>query len=107
MSTDQYECRVKGRLPNTRGKEDPAKMYSGGTLFNDHASSQIQVYHQVSLGLSDTIRSKEQYELEGEASGVKTLSYRGDNRVYKSKELKNYLAKRGQTMSYSGVGVHQ
>ena len=49
VSTDQYECRVKGRLPNTRGREDPHKMYCGGTLFNDHASSKIDVYHQVSL----------------------------------------------------------
>ena len=24
-STDQYECRVKGRLPNTKGKEDSQK----------------------------------------------------------------------------------
>ena len=25
VSTDQYECRVRGRLPNTRCKEDPLK----------------------------------------------------------------------------------
>ena len=48
-------------------------MYFGGTLFNDHASSQIQVYHEVSLGTSDTIRSKQQYELEAGSAGVKIL----------------------------------
>ena len=62
VSTDQYEYRVEGRLPNTRGREDPHKMYYGGTLFNDHTFSKIDVYHQVSLGVSDTIRSKELYE---------------------------------------------
>ena len=66
VSTDQYECRVKGRLPNTRGQEDPAKMYCGGTLFNDHASSKIDVFHQVSIGASDTLRSKGEFEQKAE-----------------------------------------
>ena len=85
VSTDQYECRVKGRLPNTRGREDPHKMYCGRTLFNDHASSKINVYQQVSLGASDTIRSKELYEQKAEEVGVKVLTYRGYNGVYTSK----------------------
>ena len=55
VSIDQYECRVKGWLPNSRGKEDPHKMYCGGTLFVDHASGMVQVYHQTSLGTSDTV----------------------------------------------------
>ena len=41
VSTDQYECRVEGRLPNTRGKEDPQKMFCGGAVFVDHASGVI------------------------------------------------------------------
>ena len=75
VSPDHYECRFKGRLPNTGGREDPAKMYYRGTLFNDRASSKIDAYHQVSLGASDTIRSKELYEQKAEESGVKILSY--------------------------------
>ena len=63
MSTDQYKCRVKGCLPNTRGKEDPQKMYRGGTVFVDHASGVIKINHHVSLGASDTVRSKELHEL--------------------------------------------
>ena len=51
VNTDQYECRIKRRLHNTRGREDPHKMYCGGTLFNDHASSKIDIYHHVSLKL--------------------------------------------------------
>ena len=58
VSTDQRECRIKGRLLNTRGKEDPQKIYCGGTLFSDHASSKINVFHQVLLGATDTVRSK-------------------------------------------------
>ncbi len=106
MSTDQYECRIKGRLPNTRGKEDPQKMYCGGTLFSDHASSKINVFHQVSLGATDTVRSKNLYEQESAEMGVKVSTYRGDNGVYKSKEFKEDLLTRNQSMTYSGVGVH-
>ena len=44
-STDQYECRVKERLHNTRGREDPKKMYCGGTIFMDHTTSKVDVLH--------------------------------------------------------------
>ena len=107
VSIDQYECRVKGLLSNTRGREDPAKKYCGGTLFNDHASSKIDVFHQISLGASDTIRSKELYEQQAEEVVVNFLAYRGDNGVYKSKGFKDDLIRRGQTMTYSGVGAHE
>ena len=53
VSLNQYECRVKGRLPNTRGREDPSRTYRGDTLLNNHTSSKIDVYHQVSLGAFD------------------------------------------------------
>ena len=87
VSTNQYECRVKGRLPSTRGREDHHKMYCGGTLFNDHVSSKIDVFHQVSLGSTDTVRSKHVYEQRAADVGVKIIKYRGDNGVYKSKEF--------------------
>ena len=106
ISTDQYECRVKGRLPNTRGKEDPQKMYCGGTVFVDHASGVIKIHHQVSLGESDTVRSKELHELWAAEHGVSVKSYRGDNGVYKSQLFKEDLEQRHQKMSYSGVGAH-
>ena len=106
VSTDQYECRIKGRLPYTKGKEDPKKMFSGGTLFVDHATGYIKVYNQVSLGGSDTVRSKELFELHAYEMGIKILKYHGDNGVYKSKAYKEDLDKRHQEMSYSGVGAH-
>ena len=74
VSTDQFECRVKGRLPGSRGKEDPTKIYSGGTVFVDHASSTIIIYDQVSLGASDTIRSKDLYEVWTAENGVSVKS---------------------------------
>ena len=63
VSTDQFECRVKGRLTGSKGKEDPSKMYSGGAVFVDHALSTIIIYNQVSIGPLDTVGSKELYDL--------------------------------------------
>ena len=34
------------------------------------------------------------------------VAYKGDNGVYKSKAFKDDLVRRGQTMTYSGVGAH-
>jgi len=59
---DQYESSVRGRLSTSCGLEQPSQMYCGGTLFYNAASQLIQVYHQVSLGGSDTVRSKNLFE---------------------------------------------
>ena len=67
--TGQYECRVRGRLPHTKEKEDPLEMYVGGTLCVDHTSGLIQVYNQVTLEASDTLCSKHLFEHEGEVAG--------------------------------------
>ena len=106
VSTNQYEYRVRGRLHHTKEKEDPLKIYGGGTLFVDHTSGLIRIYNQVSLGALDTLRSKHLFELEGEVAGHTICHYHGDNGVYKSKEFKDDLATRHQVIAYSGVGVH-
>ena len=79
VSTYQYKCRMTGRLPNTRGREDHHKLYCGGTLFNAHDSFKIDVYHQVSLGATETVRSKTLYEQHADDVEVKVIKYRGDN----------------------------
>ena len=96
VNTDQFECRIKCRLPNSRGREDPHKMYCSGTVFVNHTSGVITIYYQVSLGTSDTVRSKEIYELWALQHGVTIKSYRGDNGVYKSTLFKEDLAQRHQ-----------
>ena len=106
ISTDQYEFRVKGCLPHTKGKEDPTQMYSGGTLFIDHASSMIYIYNQASLGNSDTIRSKNAYEADLAESNVTVKSYRADNGVYTSDMFTSSLEIRHHKLSLSGVGSH-
>ena len=75
ISTDQYECQVKGRLHHTRGREDPQYMFSGGTIFVDHATWMLSVYHQVSLDVTDTTRSKELYKLSALLVGITIKGY--------------------------------
>ena len=58
VRTDQYERRIKGRLPYIKRKEDPHKIMSGGTIFVDHTSVFVKIYNQVSLGPADAVRSK-------------------------------------------------
>ena len=58
-------------------------------MFNNHASFKIDVFYQVSLGSSDTIRSKGIYEQRTDDMGVNILAYRGNNIIYKSKEFKD------------------
>ena len=66
ISTYQYKCKAKRRIPHTRGKEDPHKIHCGGTIFIDHGSSKIDVFYQVLLGALDTIRSNYVYEQKSE-----------------------------------------
>ena len=70
VSSDQYVYRIKDRLPYSREQEDSKDMYSGGTLFVDHGSDFIRNYNQVGLGTTNTIHSKDLFELEAEGMGV-------------------------------------
>ena len=81
-------------------------MYCGGTVFIDHTSGVIKVYHQVSLGASDTVRIKDLHELWEFGLGTNIHIYRGNNGVYKSTLFKNDLKQRHQTMTYSEAGAH-
>ena len=106
VSTDKFECQIKGRLPHTKGKEDLDRMYSGGTVFVDHASSMISIYDQVSLRSSDTIWSKNDYEKRLAESGVTVKKNRADNGIYASEIFTKTLKECQQKLSLSGVGSH-
>ena len=43
VSVDQIECGVKVRLLYSKGKEDPEKVYIGGTIFMDNGSQYIDL----------------------------------------------------------------
>ena len=49
VSADHYISRAPGRLDHTKGKSDQSDMFSGGCVFNDHASVYVSIKHQVSI----------------------------------------------------------
>ncbi|MGH3624340.1 MAG: hypothetical protein ACRDQ5_21565, partial [Sciscionella sp.] len=106
ISVDQYESRYKGRLRTSKGKTKEFEMYCGGTIFCDHASSLIDVRHQVSFGAHDTIRSKNLFERMAMSSGVFIDNYHSDNGVFSSSEFRRHLESLQQGQTLSGVGAH-
>jgi hypothetical protein len=106
VSMDQYESTVRGRLPNTVGREPWFHRYVGGSLFTDHASGFVKIYNQTSLAAADTIRSKRRFEQEAGLNNVSIKRYHCDNGVFKAVEFLNEMEQLGQTITFSGVGAH-
>ncbi|MGH3053715.1 MAG: hypothetical protein ACRDL7_01895, partial [Gaiellaceae bacterium] len=106
VSLDHYETRVKGRLRTSRGHEREHEQLCGGTIFCDHASGLIDVRNQVTLGASDTLRSKLMFERMASSHGVHVRNYRGDNGVFTSRDFRRQLEIQKQGLTLSGVGAH-
>lgn len=106
VSCDQYESSVKGRLPNTKGKEASHRRYVGGTIYVDHASGFVMTYHQSSLGAADTLKSKHAFERELRLYGHSVRKYHTDNGIFKSGDLRQDIELNGQMLTFSGVGAH-
>jgi hypothetical protein len=106
ISIDHYESSVRGRLPNTQGREGEHRQYCGGTIFVDHASRFVAVHHQVSLDAAETLLSKRAFELDARRCGVEISTYHADNNVFDSKQFTAELQARGQYADFSGVGAH-
>ena len=107
ISTEQFVSKVKGRLPNTFGKAKESKMYCGGTIYVDHASTFMFVQSQVSLNADEAIQGNHQFERDAHSNGIDICSYRSDNGIYKlSEEFQKDLLIRNQLHDLSGVGAH-
>jgi hypothetical protein len=66
----------------------------------------IKVYHQVSLGASDTLESKRLFEAEASQCGVSVDSFHADNGIFKAQAWTAQLQEQSQGQSLSGVGAH-
>jgi hypothetical protein len=106
IATDQYETRIRGRIPGSRGSTPLSSMYRGGTIFVDICSGKVWAYHQVSLSANDTIRSKMNFERDCHTHGVGVQAYHGDNGIFNSAEFLRELDTKGQGIQLSGVGAH-
>jgi hypothetical protein len=98
-----------GRLPHTRGKEDKANQYVGGTLFVDFATNYIFHHHQVNLTAAATVRSKHACDRHFLEHGYKIQGYWADNNHFQSKMWTNDCELQQQQHTiFSGVGAqHQ
>ena len=107
VAADHLKSSLKGRLPNTYGKESEDDRYSGSCLFMDYASSYIYVYHQVQLNSNETLLAKKQFESVLARYGVTVQSYITDNgTAFKNKEYIAHLEQFHQHNTYSAVGAH-
>ena len=97
---------VRGRLTKSFGKTAEKSLYSGGTIFYDHASGYVQLYHQNTLGSADTMRSKVKFEQECMHNGRFVKAYHADNGIFTSKQWREALVSGKQKIRVSGVGAH-
>ena len=93
---DQYESSIRGRLPNSKGRERPSLQYCGGMIFFDAASRLISAHHQVSLGGVDTLRSKSTFKADAAQCGVGIQNYHVDNGVFTSAAFSDNLREAAQ-----------
>ena len=106
VSIDLYSSPEPGRLAHTYGKERPTERYTGGSIFVDHFSSLIKIYHQVHASAAETLLSKGEFESFAQDFGVKIRSYRADNQPFDAAIFVDDIEVKGQTINYSGVGAH-
>ena len=106
VAADQFEVIKRGRQFTTGGKEPEREKFCGGTIFIDVATGYTRVYMQVSLGASETIKSKHKFEQEALEAGVVVRAYRTDNGIFTKEQFLNELIENGQGITVSGVGAH-
>lgn len=62
VSVDQYVVSEKGRLLRSFGREPASSQLSGGTIYVDHATGRVFIFHQVSLRAGETLTGKRAFE---------------------------------------------
>lgn len=106
VSVDHFLVKQKGRLFESKGKSSIDLMYSGGSLFVDHASGYISVYFQVQINALETILAKQKFEKELFEFGVIVQAYHTDNGIFTSQAFINEIESNFQNIRFCGVGSH-
>ncbi len=106
VSLDHYESRLPGTMVNVNGQPYKQSAPIGGTIFYDHASGLISVYHQPDLSAESTAHSKDAYEQAATRCGVKITNYHADNHIFTSREFRKRLDEGEQAITFSGPHAH-
>ena len=109
VSMDQFVSHTPGRLESGFGRTSADNCYHGGTIFHEAASGAIFVRNQVSLGASDTINAKIQFEeWLWHQSFCEVQHYHSDNGVFVSEDFVQDCKSKYQDQTFSGVAAqHQ
>ena len=82
VAVDLYVSTIRGRLPNSFGKEKPDQQYTGRAIFVDHATRLIHHSHQYSTTAAKTVRPKQLFEQFCNKHGIKVKEYVGDDHPF-------------------------
>ena len=81
VSSDHFQSSCPGRLCSSHGATNHSDMFCGGTIFVDNARQ------QVSLGSSETVKSKLAFERDAHDSEFVISSCHTDNGIFFFKEF--------------------
>jgi hypothetical protein len=107
ISVDHFVCHNRGRLFTSRGKTSEDSMYSGGSMFVNHASGYLHVVFQTQLNTHKTLEAKDKFKQMCRDHGVVPQSYLSNNgTAFTSDGFMNMLCQFAQIIQYAGVGAH-
>ncbi len=109
VSTDQFICKMPGRLPTGYGRESQDHRFQGGTIFNDAASGLIWVENQVSLGANKMVMGKARFkQWLYDQCVCEVKHYHGDNGIFSMEEFRRDCEDKRQSQLFSGISTqHQ
>ena len=77
---------------------------SGGTIYVDHATDRVFIFHQVSLRAGETLTAgKRAFERMLHESGHRVKKYHGDNRIFASAAFRQDCLLKDQDLDFSGA----
>jgi hypothetical protein len=86
VSVDHFESRILGRTFDSFGKTS-SKMFKGGCIFVDHASSYVFIEMQVGFSVIETLRAKQNFEQHFLNYGIIVESYLTDSGAFKANKF--------------------
>jgi hypothetical protein len=89
---------LKGATSNTRSK--------AATVFVAHFSELSYVHLQIGTRAEQTLEARLKFERYTRLCGVEIKHYHADNGRFAKTSWRNYIQRKGQGLSFCGVGAH-
>ena len=106
VSVDHFICHNKGRLPTTARKEKAAEKFSRALIVVDHASSYINVAHQIQLRGPETLKFKHTFEAFANDFGLSIKKYRSDKGTFAKRLWSEDCEIKKQKQDFARIGAH-